>query len=290
MATTRNVIVMAGPLTRRPLAFVYVRASDGSFPRSPTARLSVAYPGARFVGSLVISGTTIVIGDPYAHAGSDVAQGVAYVFVRPRGGWRNERQTATLTAGTAGSHFGTAVGVWGNTIVATRRQFAGDQPAGAQAATYVFDRPAGGWQTTEPAAMLSLPSSSADTDGTSVAINATTIAVGNPNSGQVDVYSRPSGGWRSVGPTAALTSTTRSSDLGSTIAMAGDMIAASVRVHGVIPAGDRDAIDVFKRPGSRWRREHRAARLTARRETEATDIGDSLAIDKTTILAGAPFA
>jgi hypothetical protein len=290
VAATRNVVVMAGPLTRRSVAFVYVRASDGSFPRSPTARLSVAYRGARFVGSVAISGSTIVVGDPYAHVGSEVAQGAAYVFVCPQGGWRNERQTATLTAGTAGSHFGTAVGVWGDTVVASSRQFAGDQSAGARAATYVFDRPAGGWQTTSPAAVLSLPSSSPDTAGASVAINATTIAVGNPSSGQVDIYSRPRGGWRSMVPTAVLTSPTRSSDLGSTIAMAGNTIAASVRIRGAIPAGDRSAIDVFTRTGPRWRNEHHAATLTARNETEGTDVGDSLAINKRTILAGAPFA
>ena len=71
---------------------------------------------------MVISGDTIVIGDPFADVGQSVGQGAAYVFVRPQGGWRSERQAAVLIAGTAHTHLGQAVGVSGDTIVATSYQ------------------------------------------------------------------------------------------------------------------------------------------------------------------------
>ena len=141
IAATRDVVVAAA-LSPSPVgvgAYVYVRRADGSFGPRPTANLRIR-GRAEWMKTIAISGNTIVIGDPYSHVGSNVGQGAAYVFVRPKGGWRDEYQTATLTLGTSDTHFGFAVGVWGNTIVATS-----GPGTGGPGAAYVYRKPAGGW-------------------------------------------------------------------------------------------------------------------------------------------------
>jgi hypothetical protein len=286
VAATRNVIVV-GTTWRsqhRIGAYVYVRGANGSFGRSPAARLTVDFPSANGLHSVAISGNTVVIGDLAAHAG----QGAAFVFVRPKGVWRSEHQTAMLTAGTAGTGVGFAVGVSGNTIVATSTP--NTLPGAPPSMSYVYRRPAGGWCSTKPVASLSLSGTPAKTVGFSVAINPTTIAVGDPLAGKIDVYARPAGGWRSRGPTGILTSKSDPARdrLGQTIAMNGNTIAASTQIRGRHPGYWYSAIAVFTQPANGWRSAHPTATLTARHQSESDDYGFSLAISNSMILAGGP--
>ena len=292
VAATRNVIVVGSVWrSRRRLgACVYVRRGDGSFGRSPTARLTVNFPGAGDLQSVAISGSTIVIGDPLAHVGANAAQGAAYVFARPKGGWRSESQTAVLTAGSAGTRFGQAVGVFAGTIVATSDQKLGDGLGLGSSVSYVYQRPAGGWRSTKPVASLAPAGESAGSAGVSVAVSKTTIAVGQPLAGMIAVYARPVGGWRSTGPSAILTSRSDPArdELGQTIAMNANTIAASTLVPGRHPGYWYSAIDVFTRPPAGWRSGHPTATLTAQHQNEGNDYGFSLAMNNSMILAGGP--
>ena len=292
LAATRNTMVVTTVWRspRRIGAYVYERRPDGSFGPSPAARLTVNFRGASGAQSVAISGDTIVIGDPLADVGQNVGQGAAYVFVRPQGGWRSERQTAVLTAGTAHTHLGQAVGVSGNTIVATSYQTPAQAPAASASMSYVYRRPATGWRSTKPVAELPMSGTSANKAGTSVAINPTTIAVGDPLAGRIDVYTHPSGGWRSMTPTASLTmrSNPRRDQLGQKIAMNGDTIAAATQIRGRHRGYWYSAIAVFTRSAPGWRSERPTAILTARRQSEGNDYGRSLAISSSMILAGGP--
>ena len=292
VAATRDVIVVGTVWrSRRRLgAYVYVRRSDGSFGRSPTARLTVNFRGADDLQSVAISGNTIVIGDPLADVGANAGQGAAYVFARPKGGWHSELQTAVLTAGTTGTRFGWAVGVSANTIVATSDQTLADGPGAGLSVSYVYQKPAGGWRSTKPVASLTAAGNSGTSAGVSVAINATTIAVGQPLAGKIDVYARPSGGWRSTGPSAVLTSRSDPArdEVGQTVAMNANTIAASTLIRGRHPGYRYSAIDVFTRPANGWRSRHPSATLTARHQNEGDDFGFSLAMSSSMILAGGP--
>ena len=291
LAATRTTMVVTTVWRsqRRIGAYVYERGPNGSFGASPAARLTVNFRGASSAQSVAISGDTIVIGDPFADVGQSVGQGAAYVFVRPQGGWRSERQAAVLTAGTAHTHLGQAVGVSGDTIVATSYQTPTQAPASASM-SYVYRRPATGWRSTKPVATLPMSGTSDNKAGTSVAINPTTIAVGDPLAGRIDVYAHPSGGWRSMAPTASLTMRSNPSrdQLGQKIAMNGDTIAAATQIRGRHPGYWYSAIAVFTRSAPGWRSERPTAILTARRQNEGNNYGRSLAISSSMILAGGP--
>jgi FG-GAP repeat len=152
-------------------------------------------PADSFGWTVAISGTTAVVGAPFAHGGA----GAAYVFVKPASGWVSMTQTAELTPSdsAAGINFGISVGISGNTIIIG---------SFAHNAAYVFAEPLGGWKNmTENAKLSSASSGTGDLFGADVAIDGTTIAVGaydaSSSRGRVDVFVEPSGGWINNTPT-----------------------------------------------------------------------------------------
>ena len=195
-----------------------------------------------------------------------------------------------LTAGSAGTRFGQAVGVFAGTIVATSEQTLGDGLGSGPSVSYVYQRPAGGWRSTKPVASLAPAGESAGSAGVSVAVSKTTIAVGQPLAGMIAVYARPVGGWRSTRPRAILTSRSDPArdELGQTIAMSANTIAASTLIRGRHPGYWYSAIDVFTRPPAGWLSGHPTATLTARHQNEGNDYGFSLAMNSSMILAGGP--
>ena len=112
------------------------------------AKLTAA-DGAAFdeLGSSVaVSGTTVVAGAPGATIGANAAQGAAYVFTEPAGGWSNETQAARLTAsdGAADNRLGGSVAISGTSVVAGAPGATIGSSQG-QGAAYVFTEPGGGW-------------------------------------------------------------------------------------------------------------------------------------------------
>ena len=107
-------------------AYVFVRPKSGwAGARTQAATLTESDGAAEdlfgdFIGSVAVSGDTIVIGSPSRTFGENLDQGEAYVFVRPKSGWAGARtQAATLTAsnGAFGDYFGSSVAMSGNTII-----------------------------------------------------------------------------------------------------------------------------------------------------------------------------
>jgi hypothetical protein len=108
-------------------------------------------------------GKSIVVGAPKRTVNGNTAQGEAYVFVRPAGGWANRSENADLTngSGQAGFEFGFSVSIQGNNIAVGEPQppyGSSCTPCGAGGA-YVYAKPTGGWATTStPSATVSTPS------------------------------------------------------------------------------------------------------------------------------------
>jgi hypothetical protein len=105
----------------------------------PTAQLTASDPTslAWFGDGVTVSGSSIVVGAPFADANSNVGQGKVYQFTEPAGGWSNMTQTAEMTAlkGEPLSSLGSSVAISGNAIVAIAPRY--NQYAGA---TYVFEQ------------------------------------------------------------------------------------------------------------------------------------------------------
>ncbi len=130
-----------------------------------------------FGASVAVSGDTIVVGADGTHVGANLAQGSAYVFVKPTGGWSGMTQTAKLTAsdGVAYDHFGISVAISGDTIVV-----GASGSNSSQGAAYVFVKPTGGWTgaMTQTAKLTASDGAANDYFGGSVAISGDTIVVG----------------------------------------------------------------------------------------------------------------
>ncbi|MFX1412181.1 MAG: putative Ig domain-containing protein, partial [Promethearchaeota archaeon] len=138
-------------------------------------------------GSVARSGDggTVVAGAAHTAAGGS-AQGAAYVYVRPGGGWADATETAKLTAsdGADGDWLGYSVALSGDggTVAAgAYRNAAGGSQRGA---AYVYARPGGGWASTAAFTAKLTASDGADNDrlGYSVATNwgGDTVVAGAP--------------------------------------------------------------------------------------------------------------
>ncbi len=124
-----------------------------------TAELRASDTSSYLGQSLATSGSTVVAGAPLTNSGTSSAQGAAYVFTAPLGGWKDMTQTAKLTAsdGAAADFFGTSVAVFEPTgtiaIGAPNHKVGTVSGAGA---VYVFQEPTGGWKSaTQTAEMTS---------------------------------------------------------------------------------------------------------------------------------------
>jgi hypothetical protein len=177
------------------LIYVYVRPSTGwastgtinaylaldGFPSEDACQNNTnpAYCTASFPSSLAINGdgSAVVMG----YSGgivNNLAQGAAYVFVRPSGGWSNQdTYTAKLTASDGSDlallGYAVAFSSDGSTIVATA-----PDARGYAGAAYVYVQPSGGW--TNATQNAELTSATIGFLGNSVGItaNGQTVVVG----------------------------------------------------------------------------------------------------------------
>ena len=294
-------------------AYVYSMPEGGwSNMTSATATLTAsdACPGDALGWSVGISGSTVVVGAPWAPTVADEhepgyppypGQGVAYEYTMPSGGWKSMHQTAELTANPTSedTHLGMSVAVSGSTIVAgdPEQAVGGHGDAGA---AYVFEKPAGEWTSANDNAELSAsdPNPGNDALGTSVAVSGNTIVAGAPNhqvgaqpaQGAAYVFVKPAGGWISKTQNAELTASDGSSpdELGGSVAVSGATVLAGARKHQV-SATDQGAAYVFTEPSGGWAgSQAQAQELTASDASTLDSLGESVAISGNTILAGAP--
>jgi hypothetical protein len=223
------------------------------------------------------SGDTVVVGAP----GDDAYQGALYVFHVPRSGWGHARQVARLTVRTseAFQDLGSSVAISGNTIVAGT----------ATNTAYVFVRPASGWRHAKPTAKLPA-GPAADLVSSTVAISHNTIVVGriapqDGNRGELYVYVKRAGGWANATPIATLTAsdaTGNNDELGFSLAIAGDTIVAGAPG----PHDFEGAAYVFEKPSGGWADATQTAELTASDGVSGGRLGDSVAIEGGTVVAG----
>ena len=139
-----------------------------------TAKLTASDTSAGLGQALAADGTTVVAGTPYATIGTKSYQGAAYVFTEPAGGWRNETQTAKLTASDGGADDFLGISVAINSSTGTIAAGAPNHTVGTTygaGAVYVFQEPSSGWATgTQTAEMTSSTAAAGTGLGHTVAI------------------------------------------------------------------------------------------------------------------------
>lgn len=273
-------------------AYVFVKPSGGWTDATETAKLTAsADMRGAFGESTAISGDTVVVGD----RGVDIDamnQGAVYVFTKPAGGWVNATETARLTAsdGAVNDELGIDVAASGDTVVAGT--IADDDWRGA---TYVFERPASGWESgNETAKLTASDRSQYDSLGYSVAIHGDTVVAGSPGDdlsgqgqGSAYVFAKPSGGWATTTETAKLTASDGEYDdsLGRSVAVEGDRVVAGAPFDDIGPG--HGSVYVFDRPAGGWVNATQTAKLTAADGMGEDTFGFAIDLSGDTLVAGA---
>ena len=260
--------------------------------------------------SVAISGDTIVIGSGGHAVGQNAAQGAAYVFVKPAGGWSDTSTfTAELTAsdGIASDNFGGSVSISGDTIVVGACNLSGVCSNGPGKA-YVFVKPAGGWATTSTFDAELTPSdggTAQDSFGLPVSIGGNTVVIAAPQTngitgvgpGKAYVFVKPAGGWSSMTETAVLTASDGVNNDGfgpPTVSSDGNTIFIGASQATVGANSQQGAAYIYVKPASGWASTSSfTAKLTAS-DGQASDLfafcqnSVCLSGDGNTVIAGAP--
>jgi hypothetical protein len=210
-------------------------------------------------------------------------------------------QQAKLTAsdGQEFDELGASVAISGPTIV-VGAPIATVGSNFEQGAAYVFVRGGPTWASaTQVAKLTASDGASSDNFGDSVAIAGNTVVVGahdatvagNFDHGAVYVFVRPGSTWTDATQTAKLTTSVGSSfeGLGASVAISGDtVVAGAPGATGATGNLDQGAAEVFVKPASGWKDGSETATLTASDGQSLDTLGQSVAIDGNTIVAGAP--
>ena len=265
IAMSGNTLVAVGTLPGSNAGAVYVFTGSGSnWSQRATLTASDGTAGDGFGCAVAVSGNTVVVGAADAPVGGNAAQGAVYVFTEPAAGWTSMHETAKLTAsaGAAGDHFGAAVAVAGNTVVAGAAAATVGGNA-AQGAAYVFSEPAAGWTAMHETAKLTASAGAAgDHFGAAVATGGGTVVAGAEDAtvggstaqGAAYAFTEPAAGWASTGiPTATLTAAAGGAGdhFGAAVAVSGNTVAvgaADAAVGGV----RQGAAYVFTEPAAGW--------------------------------------
>jgi hypothetical protein len=236
--------------------------------------------------SVAISGNTLVMGAPGTTVGSNPYQGAAWIFSKKNGVWT---QVAELTAsdGQQDDELGIAVAINGNTVVVATPQY--DTFNTGNGAAYVFVEPASGWvNATENGKLTASDGLKGDWLGYSVALTSTTVVAGAPGraagEGAAYVFVKPSSGWQDMTQTALLTNTDFNF-LGASVSISGDTVVAGATYAGNINQG---AAEIYVKPSSGWVDMTQTAELTASDGLAFDQLGASVSISGSTVVAGAP--
>ena len=235
---------------------------------------SDAWTGDDFGWSVSISGTTAVVGAPYA----DSYTGAAYVFTKGPSGWS---QAAELTASDAADNeeFGWSVNISGSTIVVGAPGYYFNLGA-----AYVFTGSGSTWTQAAELNDTDPTSTGADKFGYSVVTSGSTAMVGakgySAATGAVYVFDDSGGSWSQVQKLSAADAAPAAM-FGWSMALSGTtLVVSAVKAHN-----DTGADYVFTQSAGAWTQQ---AELSASDGFTDDYFGDKVATDGTRIVAGAP--
>jgi len=153
--------------------YVFVKPPGGWTNMTQTAELTPSKPKyqGNFGLSAVIDHNTALISAPVGYR--------AYVFIKPKTGWKDTHETAELTDPNAGYWFGGSLALQGDVALI------GDDNAGQGGAAFLYVRPKSGWKTTSQS-NATLTGSDARYNsalGASVGMSGKIIVAGAPGAG-----------------------------------------------------------------------------------------------------------
>jgi hypothetical protein len=289
VAVDGDTAVVGAPFAAESTGAVYVFSRSGD-EWLQTAKLTASDGGKdEMLGvAVAIDGDTIVAGASHDDAGSSEDQGAVYTF--SRNGPADRTETAKLTAsnGQAMDQLGFAVAIDGDTIVAG----APSCKVGSntyQGCVYTFAR-TGGVVRTETAELTASDGAAVDQFGSAVAIDGDTIVVGSPgsivNQGAAYTFARSGAAARTeTGKLVTILGAAYDGG-GLSVAISGETIAVGAPQRDVLGRMDQGAVYTFTRTGAATRAQTNT--LTASDGAANDNLGSSVAIDRGSLVSGAP--
>jgi CSLREA domain-containing protein len=249
----------------------------------------------QFGFSVAISGNTALVGVRFNGSAPSTNHGAAYIFDRNAGGTNGWGQVKELVAsdGYAGSEFGSAVAISGDTAIVGAHLDGGAGPQGL-GSVYIFERNAGGannWGEVKKIKAGELVGSF----GFSVGISGNTLAVGAAggvkgiDTGSAFVFERDQGGTNNWGKVRKLSASDAAAFdfFGNSIAVNGDTIVAGARGADNGSTADQGGAYVFERNQGGPNNWGEVRKLTASDGARNDQLGSSVAINGDLIVAGA---
>jgi hypothetical protein len=235
-------------------AYVF-NQSNGTWSESQKLTASDGGLFDNFGASVVLDGSTLVVGANGATVGGNAAQGAVYVFTESNGTWT---QTQKLTAddGAAFDNFGLSVALKGSTLLVGSPQAAIGANA-AQGAIYVFTESNGTWSQTQK--LTANDGAHGDSFGESVALNESTALIGAYNAtinghafqGAAYIFTESNGTW-SQGQKLTASDGTTNANFGNAVALEGS--SALIGADGSTVAGNtyQGKTYLFSESGGNW--------------------------------------
>jgi FG-GAP repeat len=241
---------------------------------------SDALDGDNLGWSVAVDGDIAVVGAPNVNG----ARGAVYEYQRSADSWQ---LAAKLTAsdGQPGDHLGHSVDIDGNVIVAgaPNRNVFGQANEGV---VYTFAR-TGAFLRNETAHLYALASDQSDEVGFSVAIDGDRIATGAVGlfGGRGGVFTFPSTGGDVLNEDKKLNASDSAvgDNVGWSVAIQGDEVVAGADSADIAGHMDQGAVYTWPRTGGFAE----TAKLTVSNGAASANLGESVAIDSTGIVAGA---
>ncbi len=296
--STANTIVVGAPTYTQSgklnLGAAYVFARSGTiWPSLSTDFLTASdgRAGDLFGTSVAVTGNTVLVGAPGV-PNVDIHQGAVYVFARSGAFWPQQQILMPSNGGAGDNEFGIAIAVDGNTAVIGARGF--DHTIVGQGSAYVFTNSGSTWsQQTE---LRASDGAYGDNFGCSVAISGMTLVVGafhksataGINVGAAYVFTGSGASWTQQ--TKLTASDGAAGDLfGSSVGIGNGIIAVGAPQHSTLLGTRTGAVYIYAMPGSIWLQQ-RVPLLAANGSSYTSNVylGNSLAMDATHLLVGAP--
>ena len=297
-------------------AYVFVQPSKGGWQSLPENAKLIASDGTtsdQLGYSVAVNGNTVIAGAPFAAVNNNYAQGAAYVYVEPSGGWTEgpltQTSKLTTTKGTVWDNFGKSVAININTTTNVTTAVVGSpynqlQPNQLRGAAFVFVVASGGWTAnmTPNATLLASDGHTADEFGfVAISGDSTTIVVGAPWNlgnakasleGAAYVFVEPSGGWSGTPKqTGKLTASDgkQPNYFGNVVAISSDNSTIAVGAPNYTvkpPVPSLGAAYVFFQPSGGWASASEAASVTGK--TTGFFFGSGVAVNSGTMVIGTP--
>lgn len=266
--------------------YIFTKPESGWRNMTQVAKLTASDPGyVNGLGlSVAISGDTIIAGSE-ATVDGHVLQGAVYVFVKPSTGWTDMTQTAKLIAsdGRGDDLLGASVSISGDTIVA-----GAPHATGLAGKAYIFAKPAKGWINMAQTAELTPSDPITDSIfGSSVAIQGSTVAVGEPYKNLAYIFVKPSSGWANMNQTAEISPTDGEpfDEFGYAMAVERDTV-----VVGKPSVTNPGAVYIFVEPAGGWANMTQTAKIAPSDGAPTDYFGSSVFTNGVTVFAGASEA